>query len=287
MKKVKFKSAGKAVYAALCVGLVAVGIASAAGYRAAVNSVTDGLITQKDDANVPDIDYSAVDAILDDIAKEQKEASDNFGPGLPGSPIPMAIGDASSQAPTSADGLSGGENGALSGAPADIPSDNYSDLPADVPSDDALLDITDELEALYYEQAVVMPVNGEILTAFSEGELVKTSGGVWRTHDGIDIGAAEGSEVKAMTSGTVTGVYKDPLWGCCVTVDHGNTLIGCYYGLSEDISVAEGDHLNSGDKIGTVGNTADIEAETPSHLHFALKYENNWIDPVSYIEPMK
>lgn len=247
MKKVKFRHTGRALYLALCVGILAVGAASVAGYRAAVSSVTEGLITPKDQADIPDLDYSAVDAILNDIEKDRQDAQDVLG--------------------------------------TQVDPDGYAD--ADVPANEDLFDLTDELEALYYEQAIMMPVNGEILNAYSEGELVKSAGNVWRTHDGIDIAAAEGTKVKAMTSGTVTEVYNDPLWGCCVVVDHGNTLSGCYYGLAPDLEVTVGDKLNAGDAIGSVGNTADIESDVGSHLHFALKYENQWIDPISYIEPMK
>ena len=250
MKKVKFRHTGRAIYLALCIGILAVGAASVAGYRAAVGSVTEGLITPRDEADIPDIDYSAVDAILKDIEKEHQEAAEDL------------------ETPTD---IEPGEGAA----------------PQEEPADDALFDITGELEALYYEQAVMMPINGEILAAYSEGELVKTTNGVWRTHDGIDIAAEDGAKVKAMTSGTVTDVYDDPLWGCCVIVDHGNTLSGCYYGLSPDLDVAVGDKLNAGDTIGSVGNTADIESDIGSHLHFALKYENRWIDPVTYIDPMK
>ena len=252
MKKVKFRNTGRALYLALCVGILAVGAATVAGYRAAVNSVTDGLITPRDQADIPDIDYSAVDAILKDIEKDRQDAQ----------------ADLDSQAPET------------------DPAEN-AEFDPNAPANDALVDITDELEALYYEQAIMMPVNGEILNAYSEGELVKTTGGVWRTHDGIDIAAEVGTKVKAMTSGTVTDVYSDPLWGCCVVVDHGNTLRGCYYGLAPDLNVTVGDKLNAGDFIGSVGNTADIESDVGSHLHFALKYENQWIDPISYIEPMK
>ena len=249
MKKVKFRQPGrKTLYVMLCAGILAVGAASVAGYRAAVSSVTDGLITPRDEASVSDIDYSAVDAVLSDIQKDREDAA------------------------------------------AAIPETNQPDTAYSLPqqnADEAIVDMTDELEALYYEQAIMMPVNGEIIAAYSDGELVRSSGGVWRTHDGIDIAAAEGAEVKAMTSGTVSEIYEDPLWGCCVVIDHGNTLFGHYYGLSPDLKVSVGDKLNAGDAVGTVGNTADIESDSDSHLHFALRYQNQWIDPIQYIEPMK
>ena len=90
--------------------------------------------------------------------------------------------------------------------------DKQDEQPAQVESDDqSKQDITDELQTLYYEQAKMFPVSGDILTEYSWGELVKTSGGVWRTHDGIDIAAESGDSVKAMTSGTVSDIYSDPL----------------------------------------------------------------------------
>lgn len=167
-----------------------------------------------------------------------------------------------------------------------------NDADTNAPADADLLQpttksIADELETLYYEQAKVMPVAGEVLNEFSWGELVKSAGGVWKTHDGIDIAAENGAEVKSMTSGTVLEIYSDPLWGNCIVIDHGKTVLGCYYGLSPDISVNIGDKVSAGQVIGTVGSTADIESDLASHLHFALKYEGSWIDPISYIEPMK
>ena len=148
-------------------------------------------------------------------------------------------------------------------------------------------DITSDLETLFYEKAVYMPINGEIINEFSDGELVKSANGVWKTHDGIDIAADIGTEVKSMTSGTVTNVYVDPLWGNCVEIDHGDAITGYYFGLDPVINVVAGDKVSAGQVIGTVGNTADIESDMAPHLHFALKYGNEWIDPVSYIEPHK
>ncbi len=278
MKKVKFRNAGRAAYAVLCAGLLVVGVASVAGYRAAVSSVTEGLITPKDEA---DVDYSEVDAVLENIKKAQENSA----------PVPQenpSSADADAAEPPFT-GLPAGNQqpGQIIDQPTDQQLYQQQATLGEAPADDALSDVTNELEALYYEQAVMMPVNGDITVPYSEGELVRSSGGVWRTHDGVDIAAEEGTKVRAMTSGTVTEVYDDPVWGCCVLIDHGNTMTGCYYGLSEDIPVTVGDRLNAGDEVGSVGNTADIEADAGPHLHFALKYENRWIDPVSYIEPMK
>lgn len=136
-------------------------------------------------------------------------------------------------------------------------------------------------------QPNVMPVNGEILSPFSFGELVKSETlGVWKTHDGVDIAAEVGTPVKAMNSGEVTEVKEDALWGYTVIIDHGSGIMGYYYNLSSGVAVKEGDKVQSGQTIGAVGDTAEIEAAMGSHLHFGLKKNGEWIDPISFIDPM-
>jgi len=131
----------------------------------------------------------------------------------------------------------------------------------------------------------VMPVEGELGEPFSNGELVRSRTlGVWRTHDGIDIKAPLGTPVVAMTSGTVTEVYADPLWGICVVIDHGDGILGCYFGLAQNVSVSVGQEVASGEVIGAVGNTAEIEIAESPHLHFGVRKNGEWIDPLSLFE---
>ncbi len=136
-------------------------------------------------------------------------------------------------------------------------------------------------------QPNVMPVNGEVLAPFSGGELVKSeTTGVWKTHDGVDLKAERGTPVRSMNKGEVTQVREDPLWGYTVIIDHGSGIMGYYYNLSSAVAVKEGDMVQSGQTIGAVGDTAEIEAAMPSHLHFALKRNGSWIDPIDYIAPI-
>lgn len=161
-----------------------------------------------------------------------------------------------------------------------------SDIQDSKPSD-SVMDIPQTLEEVFYEKAVYMPIsNAEVIREFSFHELAKSTSGVWQTHDGVDLKAAVGTPVKAMTSGKVSRVYSDALWGNCVEIDHGDSITGYYFGLSNDISVATGDEVNAGQVIGYVGNT-EIESDMDEHLHFALKHADEWIDPISYIEPYK
>ncbi|MCL2077292.1 MAG: M23 family metallopeptidase [Oscillospiraceae bacterium] len=131
---------------------------------------------------------------------------------------------------------------------------------------------------------IVTPVEGEVVQPFSNGELVKSKTlGVWKTHDGVDITAPLGTEVKAMTNGVVSEVYSDPLWGVCVVIDHGDGILGCYFGLDKNVMVSVGQEVSSGDVIGAVGDTAEIEIAESPHLHFGIKKNDEWIDPMEFI----
>ena len=135
-------------------------------------------------------------------------------------------------------------------------------------------------------QPFVMPLKGKIINPFSNGELVKSETlGYWETHDGVDIKGKVGKKVVAMTAGTVKKVLEDPLFGTEIIIDHGNNIEGHYYNLKKAVDVAEGDKVNAGEKIGAVGKTADVESKLPAHLHFGIKQNGKWIDPISFINP--
>lgn len=131
----------------------------------------------------------------------------------------------------------------------------------------------------------VYPIVGEIIGAYSNGELVKSATtGVWQTHNGVDIAAQEGAEVRAMAAGEIASVTEDPLWGVCVTIDHQDGFKSRYCNLASDLSVNTGDKVECGSIIGKVGTTADAESGIPSHLHFEVLQGDRFVDPESFIK---
>ena len=132
---------------------------------------------------------------------------------------------------------------------------------------------------------LVRPLEGDILAPFSDGELVKSeTTGTWQTHNGVDLLCETGTPVNAMDNGTVTQVVQDPIWGYCVTIDHGNNVESRSCGLDENVLVKEGDAVESGQQIGTTGNTADIESKLEPHLHFEVRQNGQYVDPIAYLE---
>lgn len=131
----------------------------------------------------------------------------------------------------------------------------------------------------------VMPMNGEITQEYSNGELVKSKTlKSWKTHDGVDIAGNLGDQVKSIAEGTVTSVKEDPMWGVCIVIDHGNGYEGHYYSLNKVVSVKADQKVSAGTVLGSVGNTAEAELSEPSHLHFGLKKNGQWVDPLSVIK---
>ena len=129
-----------------------------------------------------------------------------------------------------------------------------------------------------------LPLSGEIFNQYSDGELVKNETlNEWRTHDGIDIRAAIGADVAASAQGEIITVDHDILWGHYVEIDHGGGYISCYYGLDENIPVKAGDKVMGGDIIGVVGESNAAELAMDAHLHFGIKHNGRWVDPVDIL----
>lgn len=114
-----------------------------------------------------------------------------------------------------------------------------------------------------------------------------------RGHFGVDMSAAAGTPVYALTSGVVNTVGTDPMGGNIVGVQHANGLWSYYAHLST-AKVQKGDKVDANTIIGTVGNTGN--AGNPSdplktqeggrtwpHCHFGIKEKGSWVDPAKYI----
>jgi len=125
------------------------------------------------------------------------------------------------------------------------------------------------------------PVKGEILRDFSVETLSHDPTlGDWRTHGGLDIAAALGTKVIAMSAGTVDRVYEDGLMGTTVILDHGDGLKSTYCNLEEVTDVEPGETVETGAVIGKVGQTAIAESGLVSHLHLEVSRNGERIDPM-------
>lgn len=128
------------------------------------------------------------------------------------------------------------------------------------------------------------PLVGKIINKFSNYELVKNQTlSDWRTHNGIDIAASQGTPVKSIADGEVIKIYSTSLMGTCIDIEHPGNINSIYCGLNKNVNVKEGDKIEAGSVIGSVGKAVG-EAELAPHLHLELKKDGVKIDPLTKIK---
>lgn len=115
-------------------------------------------------------------------------------------------------------------------------------------------------------------------------------------HDGVDIAAPFGTKIMAISDGVVKEIRNScphnygKRGNCCgngygnyVIIDHGKdskgTIYVAWYAHMQSVAVSAGQTVKKGQIIGYVGSTG---WSTGSHLHFGLKVNNIWRDPMLY-----
>ena len=128
------------------------------------------------------------------------------------------------------------------------------------------------------------PVNGTVISGYSvEALAYDVTMEDWRTHSGLDISAAIGTQVMATAAGTVSAVFEDDLLGTTIIIDHGNGLESLYANLTTVPAVKAGAKVSTGTVIGAVGRTASAESRQEPHLHFSILKNNEAVDPTNYL----
>lgn len=124
------------------------------------------------------------------------------------------------------------------------------------------------------------PLNGEIQKMYSLDKVIYSKTlEQWKTHDGIDISADEGTEVKSIEKGVVDSIQNDSFYGTTIQIEHKSGYRSVYCNLDENVYVSVGDSVIKGQKIGKVGNTSIGEYLDDPHLHFMLYLNDESINP--------
>ena len=98
-------------------------------------------------------------------------------------------------------------------------------------------------------------------------------------HDGVDISASEGTQIRASERGEV--MYSDQLraYGNLIVVRHPGGFVSVYAHNRKNL-VQEGQTVTQGEVIGEVGQTGRVSAP---HLHFEIRKDNVARDPLYYL----
>jgi len=112
---------------------------------------------------------------------------------------------------------------------------------------------------------LVMPASGSIIRAYSPGR-----------NEGIDIGAAAGSEVRAAEAGTVAAITTNTDGVQIVVIKHANDLLTVYTHV-DSLTISKDDRVSRGQAIGKV------RAGDPAFLHFEVRRGMQSQDPTDFL----
>jgi len=175
------------------------------------------------------------------ILEEVGNPVDGGGPGASVTPIPPSAADPLPETIETAE---------LPDAP---------DLEAPTP------DLIEEPAAPAGDAAMLMPVQGEIIRAFSAG------------NEGIGIAASAGTPVRAAADGEVAAITRDTDQVPIMVLRHPGNLLTVYANIG-NIQVERGDIITRGQTI------ADVGAGDPAFLHFEVRQGFESVDPMLYLQ---
>lgn len=125
-----------------------------------------------------------------------------------------------------------------------------------------------------------------------------TGGSGWEFHSGLDLAAPQGSYIRNWWAGKVLKVSDKTACGTHIVIQSGQwehvychmkghveTQGGGRYLIDREggIQIWEGQQVSAGTRIGRVGMTG---RSTGPHLHWGLKYANNYVDPALVLRAM-
>ena len=144
----------------------------------------------------------------------------------------------------------------------------------------SLAEVTDQLESKRAHLAstpAIWPTKGWLTSRF--GSRVSPFTNRRQFHAGIDIAGQRGTDVVSPARGKV--VYsgnRGPL-GKSLIIDHGYG-VRTLYGHGDDLYVKNGDAVERGQRIATLGNSG---RSTGPHLHYVVEVGGKAVNPLDYI----
>lgn len=133
-----------------------------------------------------------------------------------------------------------------------------------------------DIEYLKEKYSFIVPVTGTVTSRYGKREETEV---VSANHQGIDIGANEGTPIYASMDGTVEVSSEEGEYGKHIDIVNGDVLTR--YAHCSKLLVKEGDKVEQGDKIAEIGSTGN---STGPHLHFEIRRDDRTINPELILE---
>lgn len=123
------------------------------------------------------------------------------------------------------------------------------------------------------------PASSRITSNFGDRE--SPVEGASTNHKGVDIGCLTGEKVIAAAAGSVVISTYSESAGNYIMISHGGGVYTVYMHMSS-LGVSVGDTVSQGQTIGKVGSTG---YSSGPHLHFGIRVNGNYVNPLGYVSP--
>lgn len=158
--------------------------------------------------------------------------------------------------------------------PTMVPDAGYHAQPAQAPPE-AAPTLTDAQITAAARGRFVWPVRGDVVRKF--GPL-----GIGQRNDGVDIKAAQGTDVRAAAPGEVVYAGNQvPGFGNLVLIKHSDGWVTAYAHL-DNVSVAMRQQVSQGQTVGSVGMSGGL---AEPELHFEVRYAPTPQDKARPVDP--
>lgn len=142
-------------------------------------------------------------------------------------------------------------------------------------------------KALHYDpsqNSISWPLVGNVIIPYSMDTTVYFETlEVYKCSPAMIIEAQEGAEVKAVYECKVSEVSSSPELGNYIKLDLGDGYV-VTLGQLEDVKVALGDTLHTGQVVGTVGQPSRFYSEEGTNLYFSIEKDGQPVDPTLLIQ---
>jgi len=147
---------------------------------------------------------------------------------------------------------------------------------------DQITDIIKNLKtaATYVGGEMMWPVPGHYAITSLFGNRIHPISKEYKMHTGLDISAPRKTDLVSAQTGTIIFSNWFAGYGKAIIIDHGGGYTTLYAHL-DVISVEVGQVVKKGQSIGKTGNTG---YSTGPHLHFEVRMNGDYVDPLTYVK---
>lgn len=134
------------------------------------------------------------------------------------------------------------------------------------------------------EDKILWPVSGNVIRKYSMDSLTHYATlEQWKVSPAMLVSAEEGEDVSSATDGIVTSIVEDEETGLTMTTSIGDGY-SLVYGQLEKLTVEEGESIEKGQIIGSVGKPTRFNSVEGPSLYLQLLKEDKTVDPMLCLE---